>query len=62
MKPKSKLQQLRERNPWKAKPEPKGRGRKQVNSAFNPAISKKHNADMSKLAGLEFQHRLTFER
>lgn len=53
MKPKTKLQELRERNPWAKPAERKGRGRRQGRSAFNPAISRKANAERTESNAIE---------
>lgn len=54
MKPKTKLQELRERNPWAKPAERKGRGRAQGKSSFNPPISRKANAERTESNAVEF--------
>lgn len=58
-KKKTKLQELRERNPWKASAEKKGRGRKQKGAAALP-ISAKLNKQRADLNSIEFQLKHTF--
>lgn len=53
MKPKTRLQELRERSPWKQPAERKGRGRAQGNSKFNPPISRKANAERTDSNAIE---------
>lgn len=56
MKPKTKLQELRKRNPWKQPVERKGRGRgrAQGKSSFNPPTSRKANAERTEPNAVEF--------
>lgn len=55
MKPrKTKLQELRERNPRKRATVRKGRGRAQGKSRFNPPISRKANAERTEMNAVEF--------
>lgn len=63
VKPKTKLQELRERNPWKANVEKKGRGRRQKGAAgslVNSPISAKLNKQRADLNSIEFQLKHTF--
>lgn len=60
---KTKLQELRERSPWKVKAEKKGRGRKQKGAAgnlVNSPISAKLNKQRADLNSIEFQLKHTF--
>lgn len=62
-KPRTKLQELRERNPWKVNAEKKGRGRKQKGAAgslVNSPISAKLNKQRADLNSIEFQLKHTF--
>lgn len=61
-KKKSKLQELRERNPWKVEAEPKGRGRQQgaAGSRFNTPISAKLNKQRADSNVVELQLLRTF--
>ncbi len=60
---KTKLQELRERSPWKSSAEKKGRGRKQKSVAGNlvsSPISAKLNKQRADLNAIEFQLKHTF--
>lgn len=63
-KKKTKLQELRERNPWKTKTSRKGRGRQQgaAGSRFNTPISAKLNKQRADSNTMETQLLRTFGR
>jgi hypothetical protein len=63
-KKKTKLEELRERSPWRTAAERKGRGRKQgkgaAGSSWNSPISPKLNKQRAESNALEFQLIRTF--